>query len=101
VARLDAEVKNVTARVADEIAHGHAWRRHASEFPEILTQSQFAQVIQRVISHSSSVIKPLDRGRTAFYEESTNTLVIVDPNTIDSGTTFRPADRRVYVDKLQ
>jgi hypothetical protein len=51
-----------------QIAHGHAWKRRASEFPEVSTQSQFSRVIQRVVSDPSSVIKPLDRGRTAFFE---------------------------------
>jgi hypothetical protein len=101
VARLDAEVKTITARVADKLAHGHAWGRHASEFPEVSTESQLAHVIQSTISNPLSVVRPLSRGRTAFYEESTNTLVIGDPDARDFGTTFRPAGGRVYVNQLE
>ena len=100
VARLDAEVRNVTERVAAKIANGHAWARHAAEFPELSSRSQFAGVIERVIANPSSIVRELADGRTAFYESSTNTLVIANPNAPDLGTGFKPADGRNYVDKL-
>jgi hypothetical protein len=101
VARLDAELTAVAARVANKIANGHAFAGHIVEFPEISSQSQFAQVIQRVISNPSSDARPLSNGRTAYYEKSTNTLVIVDTNAADLGTAFRPARGIDYTNQLQ
>lgn len=100
VARLDAEVAEVTTRVASKIANGHAWARHAAEFPELSNQSQFAGEIARVISNPAATVRALRDGRTAFYEGSTNTLVIVNPTAPDYGTAFRPERRSDYFDKL-
>jgi filamentous hemagglutinin len=99
--RLDAEVTAATARVANTIANGHAFAHHAAEFPEVSGKSQFAGVIQRVISNPNSLVKPLSDGRTAFYEETTNSLVIVDPKRTDAGTAFRPSDGVNYVYRLR
>ncbi len=45
-------------------------------------------------------IKPLENGRTAFYQDSTNTLVIVDPRSSDRGTMYKPDDKLAAFNKL-
>lgn len=99
--RLDAEVAAVTARVANTIANGHAFARHAAEFPEVSGKSQFTGVIQRVISNPKSLVRSLTDDRTAFFEEATNSLVIVAPKRTDLGTAFRPSDGADYLNRLR
>ena len=72
----------------------------AAEFPELSSLSQFAGVIERVISNSASTVRALRDERTAFYENSVNTLVIVDPRSPDRGTAFRPKRKSDYFNEL-
>ena len=56
----------------EEIAGGHAFRKHVvegGEFPGITTRSQFAQHIEDVVSNG--VTRALGSGRTAFWQSGT------------------------------
>jgi filamentous hemagglutinin len=89
--------------VAIRIAYGHAFEKHVlnqGQFPGVLTPEQFAREIQRILENPSTS-KPLARGRTAYWEEVTGTVVICDPHTADGGTAFKPHTGRSYYENLK
>ena len=86
--------------VAEQIAKGHAWSKHKGDFPEFSTATEFAQHIDAVIT-SPSDYKQLARGRTAFWEDSSKTVVIADPRSPDLGTAFRPKNGKAYFHNLR
>jgi filamentous hemagglutinin len=88
--------------LGQEIADGHAWDKHVvnqNEFSGVNSKSDFASLIDNTVANGE--MKNLARGRTAYYDGSTNTLVIHDPSSPDSGTAFRPRDGRSYFDGLR
>ena len=87
--RSQAPTNNIS-NDAEKIGGGHAWGKHRGEFPEIKTQTDFKNLVDKVKNSASSLFKKLSRGREAWYDKSTNTLVIKDPNSADLGTMFRP-----------
>jgi filamentous hemagglutinin len=87
---------------AEEIAGGHAFDKHVverAEFPGIETRSQFSAQIERIIRNPSDV-KVLSNGRTAYWEDSSGTVVIRDPNSLEGGTAFKPTTGKAYFNKL-
>jgi hypothetical protein len=68
--------------------------------PGILTQEQFAHAIQRIMENPSAS-KQLARGRTAYWDDATSTVVIRDPSTGDGGTAFKPPTSRNYYENLK
>ena len=96
------ELNNPTPEIlqkAQAIANGHAFNDHGGEFPEIETRKEFAQLIDDIMNNPSEV-KHLSNGRTAYWDDTSNTLVITDPGDIDGGTVFRPTDGKNYFDRL-
>ena len=85
---------------AQQIAKGHAWSKHKGEFPQFSTEAEFAQHIDRVMAIPSAS-KTLTKGRTAFWDDQTQTVVIRDPNSPDLGTAFKPKNGKVYFDNLK
>jgi filamentous hemagglutinin len=85
---------------AEQIAKGHAWSKHKGEFPEFSTVAEFAQHIDQIMANPSAS-KSLAKGRTAFWDDKTKTVVIRDPNSPDLGTAFRPANGKAYFDNLK
>ena len=88
---------------SSQIANGHAFRKHVvegGEFPGISTPDDFARRIESVVSNPTAS-KGLSRGRTAFYDARSNTVVIRDPRSADAGTALRPRDRQRYYDGLR
>ncbi|MES1223575.1 MAG: hypothetical protein ABUT20_49220 [Bacteroidota bacterium] len=81
---------------AERIGNGHAWGKHKSEFPEIKTQDEFKELIDKIMTSPGSLHKKLLRGREAWFDTKTNTVVIKDPNSTDGGTMFRPKDGVKY-----
>jgi RHS repeat-associated protein len=86
---------------AENIGNGHAWGKHKDEFPEIKTQNDFKQLIDNVKNSATSLYKKLQRGREAWYDQSSNTIVIKDPNKVDGGTMFRPSSNIDYFKNLR
>jgi hypothetical protein len=89
--------------VATRIASGHAFEKHVREhgqFPGILTPAQFATEIQRIMDHPSAS-KRLARGRQAYWDAATGTVVIVDPHARDGGTAFKPVSGHTYYAHLK
>ena len=83
------------------ITNGHAFEKHIGEFSDlgIITKAQFQQLIENVMNNASNR-GPLKNGRSYFYEEKSNTIVIKDPNSADAGTAFR-IDTTRYPDPLE
>lgn len=76
---------------AQEIAGGHAFEKHVlqrGEFPGIRTRDQFAEHIENVINNPT-YSGQLSSGRSYFYHQGSNTIVIRNPNTVDGGTAFK------------
>jgi hypothetical protein len=99
----EAELKEVeqddTACTANEIANGHAFEKHAEEFGAE-TPEELEQVIKDSLDNASRS-RELSNGRTAYYDEETNTVVIVDPSSPDGGTIFKPSGGEEYFNGLQ
>ncbi len=86
------------ASAAAKIGSGHAYDKHISEFADlgIFTKSELVDHIIMVMNNSTHTGK-LERDREFFYISDSNTLVIVDKNSIDGGSTFRPYNKLNYV----
>ncbi|CNG77116.1 putative adhesin/hemolysin precursor [Yersinia frederiksenii] len=98
--------KNLNAELTGkEIANGHAYEKHVvqqNEFTElgIKTKEQFARHIENVVKNPTST-KELSGGRSAYWDQSTGTVVIRNPKPGDGGTAFRPVNGRAYFDNLR
>ncbi|WP_305038496.1 MULTISPECIES: hemagglutinin repeat-containing protein [unclassified Enterobacter cloacae complex] len=98
--------KNLNSElVGKEIAGGHAFEKHVLQQGEftglgIRTRSQFAQHIENVVKNPTST-KELSNGRSAYWDQSTGTVVIRNPKASDGGTAFRPVNGRAYFDNLR
>ena len=78
---------------AYNIANGHAFEKHVVNKGEfnafVKTRRDFMNHIDRIISNPSAT-RQLSRGRTAYWDNSSNTVVIRNPNSRDGGTAFQP-----------
>ena len=77
--------------IAEEISGGHAFTKHViqrGEFPG-LSQQQFQRHIQNILNNPTE-IKLLTRGRVAYWDQKTGTVIIRNPLQGDGGTAFRP-----------
>ena len=96
--------------IAKKIGKGHSFQKHVvdgKEFDKLLKaksrrdrQDEFIALIARVMANPTHS-KKLARRREAFHDQANNILVIVDPNTRDNGTCFRPGARKRYYDNLK
>jgi pyocin large subunit-like protein len=89
--------------LAEAIGKGHSYEKHvveAKEFPEIKTHDEFIKKIANVIANPTHS-KKLASDREAFYDQPSNTIVIVNPKTKDKGTCFRPSAGKRYYDNLK
>jgi hypothetical protein len=96
--------------IAKKIGKGHSFQKHVideKEFDSLLKektrrerQEEFIALIAKVMANPTHS-KKLARKREAFYDQSNNILVIVDPNTRDHGTCFRPSAKKRYYDNLK
>jgi RHS repeat-associated protein len=92
-------------RVSDDaarIAGGHAFSKHAKEFSSfgIRTERDFARHIDDVMANPTAT-RTLERGRTAFWDQRTGTVVIRDPSSVDGGTAFIPTRGIDYFNGLR
>jgi hypothetical protein len=96
--------------IAKRIGKGHSFQKHVvdeRDFDMLLKeksrrarQEEFIALIAKVIANPTHS-KKLARQREAFYDRDNNILVIVDPNTRDHGTCFRPSRKKQYYDNLK
>ncbi len=85
---------------AEQIAKGHAWSKHKGDFPEFLTEAEFAQHLDDIMANPSAS-KDLAKGRKAFWDDRSRTVVVRDPNSPDLGTAFKPQQGKAYFDNLK
>jgi hypothetical protein len=95
---------------AKKIGKGHSFQKHVvdgGEFDSLLKetkrsdrQDEFIALIAKVIANPTHS-KKLERRREAFYDQRNNIIVIVDPNSRDNGTCFRPSGKKRYFDNLK
>ena len=84
---------------AGKIASVHAYDRHVvlgEDFPEVKSREEFANLIFEVLTQPQSVSRLIRQGREALWNESLRTIVILDRQSEDGGTTFRPTSGRAY-----
>lgn len=99
--------KATAAGLGTAIARGHAFAKHVlarGEFQGlgIRTTKQLGTLVDDIVANATGAdVKSLSRGRTAFWDSSTGTVVIRDPRSPDLGTVFRPKDGRAYFDGLR
>ena len=92
--------------VGQRIAGGHSFYKHLLNKGEfvglgIRTRSQASQFIDNILKTSKgSNVRQLMRGRTGYWDPSTGTVVIKNPNAADFGTFFRPHQGRHYFDNI-
>jgi RHS repeat-associated protein len=70
---------------ACRIANGHAFGKHGEEE----TPDELAEIIDDTIENPTHSAE-LGNDRSAYYDEKSNTLVIVNPKDPDGGTVFKP-----------
>jgi hypothetical protein len=90
--------------ISEEIAGGHAFGKHViqqGEFPGITNRAEFASQIEEFLNSSSTVTRNLSNGRSAFWNDSTGTVLVRNPAAADGGTFFRPTDGINYFWKLK
>lgn len=101
-----ANAARLRAQLAgQEIAAGHAFEKHVLNQGEfkglgIRTREQFATHIENVINNPTAS-RELSGGRSAYWQESTGTVVIRNPHASDGGTAFQPVNGRAYFDGLR
>jgi hypothetical protein len=81
--------------MAEEIAGGHAFAKHViqqAEFPGITLRSQFASEIENFLNSPGTIMRDLSGGRSAFWNNTTGTVLIRNPAALDGGTYFRPIE---------
>lgn len=108
IAAADPPCKETSkGSISSRIANGHSWGKHKDEFvagkkmaglampstPKVTSSGEFKNHISNVMSGSP---KKLERGRSAYWDKTTGTIVIHDPNSVDCGTAFRPTAGESY-----
>lgn len=98
-ARLRAQL------TGQEIAGGHAFEKHVIQGDEfrglnIQTRDQFANHIEGIVANPTAS-RQLSGGRTAYWDNATDIVVIRNPKAVDGGTAFQPINGRDYFDALR
>jgi hypothetical protein len=98
-----AEVRGI----AKAIGEGHAFTKHLlkkREFVDlgIKNKEEFARFIERIMTKTPEKdVRMLEKGRKAFWDEATGSIVIHDPAHRDLGTAFRAYDGRKTFELLK
>jgi hypothetical protein len=87
--------------IGQQIANGHAWDKHVekkNEYPGMFNdRGEFGKFIDGIVENPTES-KELLRDRNAYWDDTTGTVVITDPNSSDGGTAFRPDKGKDYYD---
>ena len=89
-----------TSTVSGQIANGHAWEKHKSDFPTFETSKELQEHIDTIITNPSNK-KDLTNGRTAYWDDNSQTAIIIDPNHPDGGTVMKPTAGKKYYDNME
>ena len=104
--KKDKKLKEPTAaqlKIAKAIAGGHAYEKHVVEeklFPEVKSTSDFVDVIAKVLANPTHH-RELENDREAYFDKTSNTIVIYSPHAKDRGTCFRPRNGLKYFEGLK
>ena len=104
--KKDKKLKEPTAaqlKIAKAIASGHAYEKHVVEeklFPEVKSPKDFTELIANVLANPSHH-RELENGREAYFDKTSNTIVIYNPRAKDRGTCFRPRAGLKYFEGLK
>ena len=71
---------------AQEIAGGHAYAKHAAELG-VKSSPELAARIESIIANPT-MMRALTNGRTAYWHQASDTVVIRTPSALDGGTVF-------------
>ena len=82
-----------------EIAGGHAFAKHAGEFG-FTNPGQMATHVENVMTNPS-VMRNLSGGRTAFWDNASQSVIIRNPSAVDGGTVFKPTSGISYFNNLR
>jgi hypothetical protein len=89
--------------IAELIAAGHAYKKHVleqDEFPWIEGREEFRDFIAGIM-RKPTAWRPLENGRSAYWDGKTGTIVIHNPRDPDGGTAFRPPDGKARYNRLK
>jgi len=89
--QAEAEHFNPVARA---IAKGHAKAKH---FPKTMETDDLTRMIEETMANKA-VDPKFSEGRTAYWSNEHEMIVIEDPNTKDLGTAFKPNRGKAYFD---
>jgi hypothetical protein len=104
---VGADAPDPNEGLGKSIANGHAFDKHVVERGEfqdlgINSRDEFANHIDNVVSNAAdSDVRSLTGGRSAYWDDSSGTVVIRDPASPDLGTAFRPVSGRLYFEGLR
>ncbi len=89
------------APAAQAISNGHALGKHQAEFApaEAGDQAKFDTHVQHVMTNATDS-KDLSGGRSAYWDDTSKTVVIHNPKAGDQGTCFKPKLGKLYYDNL-
>ena len=84
--------------IAEKIARGHAYQKHAAAFGNI-SRAEFESKILDTLSNPSGA-KQLPRGRAAYWSDREQMIVVLNLEDPDAGTAFRPTQAKSYFNRL-
>jgi RHS repeat-associated protein len=84
--------------VAERVTQ-HAFVKHAGEFGNI-TRNEFQGLVQETMANPSEV-RSLSNGRTAYWSDSQQMVVIENGTAPSQSTAFRPTGGKGYFDNLR
>jgi hypothetical protein len=85
-ARAANAVRQTRQAIANDIANGHAFTKHGAEMG-FSSPEQMASHIDAVLKNPSAV-RQLSRGRTAYWHNPSQSVVIHNPSAINGGTVL-------------
>jgi hypothetical protein len=100
---LPKEPTAAQKKIAKAIASGHAYEKHVVEeklFPEVRSEQEFIDLIAKVLANPTHH-RELENNREAFYDSTSNTIIIYNPHARDNGTCFRPNAKLKYYQGLK
>ena len=96
---MRAELDAARDRVAQSVME-HGFEQHGSEF-NVVSRWDYMAIARRTLADPNSRVEELSRGRVAFYNRRTNTLVIANRNNPEQSTMFRPTQGERIIDDLR
>ncbi|MBV6324837.1 RHS repeat domain-containing protein [Duganella violaceipulchra] len=96
---------------SSSIAAGHAFEKHVlgigARLDDPLFRGLGIRTVAQLEAHVAQIManptaqRALSRGRTAYLDAQTGTVVIHNPRATDLGTVFRPSDAQKYFNNLK